>query len=128
MASDTVFYPVTIIAGAADAPEARRGACAFHQQDCAGFKDTADMMLPRALSETGELPATAFCCSRHDTLEHFERIEAYQQKRVAEGKPRVPVTVYVGEKPISSGANVEKECAAHEAEILATLNLRRVAK
>jgi hypothetical protein len=93
------------------------------------FTDTAEQMLGAALSPTGESPATHYLCTRADTLEHFTRIEAYQQKLVASGSPRVPVTLYISETPTIArfGSVLKRELDAHESMVLADLGLQRVA-
>ncbi len=84
------------------------------------------MMLPAALSPTGRPPATHFICTRHDTLEALGRIETHQKAMEGANKPRVPVTLYVGEKPLTNSADLRKQLAKHETAVLNALGLRRV--
>ncbi len=83
-------------------------------------------MLTIALSPTGDGPATDFMCRRHDTLEALSRIETYQKALQAAGKPRVPVTLYIGKNALKAGEDLEKQLAAHEAVTLKSLGLRRI--
>lgn len=85
------------------------------------------MMLTVPLSPSGALPATHFICTRHDTLEALGRIETYQEALVAAGKPRVPVTLYISEKPLDVSQGITPQLAAHETVTLAGLGLRRAA-
>src|SRR5579885_851614 len=99
MKSDT-FYAVCIIASAEQINLARQGAWDFHHQDSPHFADTVDRMLTVRLSANGNAPPTHYLCARHADKRELERIEAYQQKLVAAGQPRVPVTIYPSISPI----------------------------
>ncbi len=122
------FYAVCIIAPADTIQEARQGAWEFHKQDSKWFDEQVDRMLPKALSPTGAEPATHFLCTRHDTREHFDRIEAYQRTLVAAGRPRVPVTLYVSDHTVeANGDTLPAALAAFESGVLQTLGLKRVA-
>jgi hypothetical protein len=121
------LHAVCIIAAVEQIQSARQGAWAFHAQDSPHFTDTVDMMLSVGVSPTGRSPATHFICTRHDTLEALGRIETYQQAMEDGNMPRVPVTLYVCEKPLAGGADLRKQLAEHETEILDSLGLRRVA-
>ncbi len=85
------------------------------------------MMLTVALSSTGQLPATDFICTRYDTLEALGRIETYQTRLEKVGKPRVPVTLYIGKRPLDMGGDVKSQLAEHEKATLDRLGLRRAA-
>ncbi len=85
------------------------------------------MMLTVGLSPTGDGQPTDFICTRHDTLEALGRIETYQQTLVASSKPRVPVTLYIGQNALVAGKDHKQQLADYEAETLATLGLRRIA-
>ena len=123
------FYPVCIICTAADAPTARQGAWEFHKQDSPRFKDTVDMMQSIGVSPTGSAPATHFICTRHDTLEALGRIETYQKALEHAGKPRVPVTLYIGKSPLVMAAGLPGQLADHEKPVLDSFKppLRRTA-
>jgi hypothetical protein len=128
--SEPKFYAACIIAFAGQISDARQGAWEFHKQDVPLFTDTVEQMLTTELSATGEAPATHYLCTRQDTLEHFARIEAYQQKLVAAGKPRVPVEVHVSEfnwTAVSDRADLKAKLGAHESGVLAKLRLRKIA-
>jgi hypothetical protein len=121
------FHAVCIIAAASDIQAARQGAWDFHKQDSEHFSDPVEKMLPGALSPTGAPPGTHFICTRHDTLEALERIEAYQKKLVAAGKPRVPVALYIAENALDLGRDLKNQLAVHELAVLTPLGLRRLA-
>jgi hypothetical protein len=66
-------YTVCVVAAAAVIGEARRQACTFIRSECPHTKDTPEMMLPTALSPTGEAPATHYVCTRRMTAKEIER-------------------------------------------------------
>jgi hypothetical protein len=115
-----------VVCTAEEHASAQQGAWEFHNQDCPGFSDTPEKMLTIGLSPTGHAPATHYLCTRHVDKKELDRIEVYQQARVARGVPRVPVTYYPSDHPISADHTVKESKQAHETEILTQLGLRRI--
>lgn len=85
------FLTVAVLAEAGVIDEARKQSCRFIQSESPRTKDTPAMMLPTALSPTGEAPATHYVCTRKMTAKEIER-----QAEAIKSYP-VPVTVFIVE-------------------------------
>lgn len=85
------FAIVAVLAEAAVIDEARRQSCRFIQSENPRTQDTPAMMLPMALSPTGELPVTHFACVRRMTLKEIDR-----QADAIKSYP-VPVSAFIVE-------------------------------
>jgi hypothetical protein len=83
-------------------------------------------MLTIGLSPTGAAPATHYLCARHADKKELDRIEAYQQTRIARGVPRVPVVYHVAAESFTPNETTKATLATHESKILTQLGLRRI--
>jgi hypothetical protein len=86
-----IFATVAVLAEAGVIEEARKQSCTFIRSENPRTKDTPEMMLPTALSPTGEPPATHYACVRRMTAKEIER-----QAEAIKTYP-VPVSAHVVE-------------------------------